>query len=137
MHYKRQALSEVRRVWIAGESHNSGLVHTRGEGVYVEAVSGYEVIEISTSVANLYFEAIITKKVNPVMCEVMGCPRYEAWSIRQALEKTAAVANDLNKEGNNSATNSACGVRQLRRILHIASTGKARLVVVLFITDTT
>lgn len=112
-------------------------MHTRGEGVYVEAVLGYEVIELSTYVANLYFEAIIAKKVKAVMCEVMGCPRYGTWSIRKALEKTTAVANDPNKEGNNSATNSACDVRQLRRIIHIASTGEARLVVVLFITDTT
>lgn len=58
------------------------------------------------------------------------------WTIRQALEKTVAVANDLDKEGDNSAINTACGVCQLRRILRIEFTDQVRPVAVIFITDT-
>lgn len=60
---------------------------------------------------------------------------YGTWNMRQALEKTVAVANDLNKKWNNSTYNTACDVQPLRRILCIASIGRDRLVAVIFITD--
>lgn len=60
---KLQVFRKQVRVIIVGLCTHEG-------NVYVEAVSD-EVIEISTVVAKLYFEAIIAKKVKPVMYEVM------------------------------------------------------------------